>query len=163
VADLSPSPSTQRRSVVASFETYPEAERAVDFLSDRGFEVSRLAIVGSGLKLVEQVAGRVTTGKAAASGALQGATIGLLFSLLFGIFFTIAEGFLSLLLYGLIVGILFGALFGGLAHAMQGGRRDFASTSAMQAERYELQVDDEVAERARELLAELDRPAAASA
>ena len=152
-----------RRSVVATYETYPEAERAVDFLSDRGFEVSRLAIVGSGLQLLEQVAGRVTTGKAALAGALQGAAIGLLFSLLFGIFFTIEEGFLSLLLYGLIVGALFGALFGGLAQAMQGGRRDFASTSSMQAERYELQVDDEVSDRARELLTGLDRPAATSA
>ncbi len=159
----STSGSPQRRHVVATYDTYPEAERAVDFLSDRGFEVSRLAIVGSGLRLVEQVAGRVTTARAALAGALQGAGIGLLFSLLFGIFFTIEEGFLALLLYGLVVGAIFGAVFGGLAQAMQGGRRDFASTTAMQAERYELQVDDEAAGQARELLTELDRPAATSA
>ena len=161
MSDLSPSPTEQRRTVVATYDSYPEAERAVDFLSDRGFEVSRVAIVGSGLKLVEQVAGRVTTARAALAGALQGALIGLLFALFLGIFFDIDEEFLGLLLYGVGVGALFGALFGALAQAAQRGRRDFASVTAMQADRYELQVDDELAARARELLTELDRPAAA--
>lgn len=162
MVDLSPSSSAQRRSVVATFATYPEAERAVDFLSDRGFEVSRLAIVGSGLKLVEQVAGRLTTGRAALAGALQGALVGVLFAVLLGVFFTLAEGFLGLLLYSVLVGAIAGALFAAVAQGMQGGRRDFASSTAMQAERYELQVDDELAEKARELLTELDRPAAPS-
>ena len=45
---------------------YPEAERAVDKLSDSDFPVGRVAIVGTGLKLVEQVAGRTTTGRCGA-------------------------------------------------------------------------------------------------
>ena len=38
---------------------------------------------------------------------------------------------------------------------MQRGRRDFASVSGMQAEKYEVQVDHEVSAKAKQLLAEL--------
>jgi hypothetical protein len=143
------------RQVVATYNSYAEAERAVDFLSDDGFPVERVAIVGSGLRTVEQVAGRVTTLRAALTGATQGALLGLLFALLFGLFFTVAEGFIGILIYALVVGALFGALLGAIGHAALGGRRDFSSVSGMQAERYEVQVDAEVAERAREVIARL--------
>jgi hypothetical protein len=144
------------RTTVATYESYPDAERAVDFLSDREFPVERAAIVGTGLKTVEQIAGRMTTGRAALIGAGQGAMTGLFFALLIGLFFTIEEGFLGILLYGLIVGALFGATFAAVGQAMQRGRRDFASVQSMQAERYELQVDHEVSAKAKQLLAELD-------
>jgi hypothetical protein len=143
------------RTTVATYPSYRDAERTVDFLSDRGFPVERVAIVGTGLKTVEQVAGRLTTGRAALVGAAQGAMIGLVFALLFGLFFTVAEAFLGVLLYGLIAGTLFGAAFAAIAQASQGGRRDFASVTAMQAERYELQVDHEASAQAKQLLAEL--------
>jgi hypothetical protein len=142
------------RTTVATYSTYREAERAVDFLSDRGFPVDRAAIVGTGLRTVEQISGRITTGRAALLGAGQGALIGLLFAALFGIFFTIEEGFFGLLVYGVVLGALLGAAFAGLAQAAQGGRRDFASVTGMQAERYELQVDHAASDRAKQLLAE---------
>ena len=50
---------------IATFDDYAEAQRAVDHLSDQGFPVERTAIVGHGLRYVEQVAGRITTGRAA--------------------------------------------------------------------------------------------------
>src|SRR5688572_6972379 len=143
------------RRVVASYDTYEEAERAVDYLSDNEFPVERVAIIGTGLRMVEQVAGRLTTGRAALNGALQGAMIGLLFALLLGLFFTIDEAFLGVLVYGLAAGAIFGALFGALAQAAQGGRRDFASVRGMRADRYEVHVDEPVGDRASELLAKL--------
>lgn len=143
------------RTTVATYDSYRDAERAVDFLSDQGFPVERAAIVGTGLKTVEQIAGRMTTGRAALMGAGQGAMIGLFFALFIGLFFTVAEAFLGVLLYGLVAGVLFGSVFGALTQAAQGGRRDFASVRSMQAERYELQVDHEVSARAKQLLAEL--------
>ncbi|HEX2310825.1 MAG TPA: general stress protein, partial [Vicinamibacterales bacterium] len=76
------------RRTIASYSTYAEAEHAVDWLSDHGFAVERSAIVGTGLRSVEQVTGRMTPGRAAGIGAAQGALIGALFALLFGIFFT---------------------------------------------------------------------------
>jgi hypothetical protein len=149
----SPAPKT----TVATYGSYREAERAVDFLSDRDFPVEKVAIVGTGLKTVEQVAGRLTTGRAAIQGAMQGATIGLLFGLLFSLFFE-GPDFLGVILYGLVAGTIFGTVFGALGHAMTGGRRDFASVSGMQAERYEVQVEHDSSAEAKRLLGELDEP-----
>jgi hypothetical protein len=142
------------RTTVGTYDNYPAAERAVDFLSDKEFPVERAAIIGTGLKTVEQIAGRLTTGRAAMLGAAQGAYVGLLFGLLFGLFFD-GPSFFGVVLYGLLAGILFGATFGAVGQAMQRGRRDFASISGMTAEKYELQVDHEVSAKAKQLLLEL--------
>jgi hypothetical protein len=143
------------RRTVASFASYREAERAVDRLSDRGFPVQRVAIVGRDLQLVEQVTGRLSYGQAALRGALQGAVLGLLFGWLFGLFNWIdpVVASFTLALYGLVFGAVIGALVGLLLHSLTGGRRDFASVSGMQASRYDVQVDEEVADEAARLLA----------
>lgn len=153
--EMTPGAGTTTKTTVATYGGYPEAERAVDFLSDRGFPVERVAIVGTGLKTVEQVAGRLTTGTATLQGAGQGAMLGLLFGLLFGLFFS-GPAFFGVVLYGLVAGAVFGAILGAVGHAAQRGRRDFSSVRGMTAERYELQVDHEVSARAKQLLAELD-------
>jgi uncharacterized membrane protein len=141
---------------VATYRSYAEAERAVDFLSDKGFPVERVAIVGAGLKTVERVTGRVTTGRAALEGAAQGALIGLLFGLLFGLFFD-GPAFFGVVLYGLVAGAVFGAVLAAFYQAAQGGIRDFGSVSGIEAASYEVQVEQEVADRAKELLGELAR------
>ena len=139
---------TTSRRTIASYSTYAEAERAVDWLSDHGFAVERSAIVGTGLRSVEQVTGRMTPGRAAVIGAGQGALIGSLFALLFGIFFS-GPDFVELLLYSLAVGALFGALYGAFfQYASSGGKRDFVSASSIQADRYDVQVDEEAADQA---------------
>jgi hypothetical protein len=152
--EASGTPGASARTTVATYTSYSDAERAVDFLSDQGFPVERAAIVGTGLRTVEQIAGRLTTGRAALLGAGQGAAVGLLFGLLFGLFFE-GPAFFGVILYGLVAGAIFGAIFGAVSQAMQGGRRDFASVQSMQADRYELQVDQDVSARAKQLLAEL--------
>lgn len=154
-AATGPAPKT----TVATYAAYPEAERAVDYLSDQGFPVEKVAIVGTGLKTVEEVAGRLTTGKAALAGAAQGAMIGLFFGLLFSLFFD-GPDFLGVVVYGLVAGTIFGTVFAALGQAAQGGRRDFASVRGMQAEKYELQVEHEHSARAKQMLAELDQPGA---
>lgn len=136
------------RRQIASYSTYAEAERAVDWLADHGFAVERSAIVGTGLRSVEQVAGRMTQGRAAKVGAGQGALIAALFALLFGIFFD-GPDFAKLLLFSLVVGGLFGALWGVVfQYADSGGNRDFVSASRIEAERYDIQVDEEAADEA---------------
>ena len=57
---------------VARFDDYETAQRAVDRLSDDGFPVEKLDIVGSDVRLVERVTGRLTRGRAASAGALSG-------------------------------------------------------------------------------------------
>ncbi|MGC0397643.1 putative membrane protein [Streptomyces sp. SAI-126] len=147
----------QARRTIASYTTYQEAERAVDHLSDQGFPVERVAIIGQDVRLVEQVTGRMGLGGAAlqgaASGALPGALIGWIFGLLNWLD-PVVSGLL-LALYGLVFGALVGALFGLLVHAAQRGRRDFASVSFMQPSRYDVVADDAVADEAVRLLAEL--------
>jgi hypothetical protein len=158
-AKRDPAPADARRTV-ATEANYREAERDVDWLSDQGFPVERVSIVGSGLRSVEKVLGRVTTGRAALMGAAQGATIGVLFGALFGLFFTTVAGFFALVLYGLVAGALWGSLWGAIVHYAQRGRREFGSVIETRADRYEVQVDDEVAEEAERLLERM-RPAVA--
>jgi hypothetical protein len=142
--------------VVASSSSYRDAERAVDFLSDRRFPVQRVAIVGRDLQSVEQVTGRLGYGRAALNGAAQGAVLGLLFGWLFGLFNWVDPlvASLTLALYGLLWGAVVGALVGLLWHALSGGRRDFASVGGMQATRYDVMVDEEVADDAARILAQ---------
>jgi hypothetical protein len=148
-----PAPNATRRTV-ASVTSYEEAERAVDTLSDRGFPVEHVAIVGTGLRYVEQVSGRVTTGRAAVVGLGYGAMLGLFWGLLFGLFFTVDSGsFFGVLAYSLLVGVVFGAIFGAVSHYAAGGRRDFASVSQTRADRYEVQVDEAFSDQAMGLLA----------
>ncbi|MFJ6605125.1 general stress protein [Streptomyces lydicus] len=154
--------SQQDRRTIASYPTYAEAERAVDYLSDQEFPVERIAIIGHDLQLVEQVVGRVGFGRAALSGAASGALPGALIGWLFGLLNWLNPVLSSLLLalYGLIFGALIGALLGLLLYGLQRGRRDFASVSAMQPSRYEVVVDAEVADQAAKLLNRLGSAAA---
>jgi hypothetical protein len=141
--------------VVATFPTYPEAERAVDRLSDAGFPVARSAIVGRDLRLVEQVVGRLTRTSAAAMGAASGAWFGLFVGSVIGFFLTGPE-WVTLLVSTVAIGAVWGAVFGFVAHWSTAGRRDFASASAVVADRYEVTVADGDAERAASLLSAAD-------
>src|SRR4051812_4926852 len=150
-----PVPSVSRRTVKTA-DNYAEAERVVDFLSDQGFPVEHVAIVGTGLRYVEQVKKRMTTWGATLAGAGYGAVFGLFWGLLFALFFTVDSGsFLGVLVYSLVIGVVFGALFGAIDHAARAGRRDFTSVSDTRADRYEVQVDDGYADAAERTLARL--------
>ncbi|GAB3887743.1 membrane protein [Kibdelosporangium lantanae] len=151
------------RRVVATADSYSEAERAVDYLSDRHFPVERAAIVGHDVKMVEQVVGRLNYGRAALHGAGSGAVVGALIGWLFGLFDWIQPLVASLTLaaYGLIFGAVAGAVLGLVFHALQGGRRDFAAVRAMVPSRYDVVVDEEVADEAIRLLIQRDTLAAA--
>lgn len=68
-----------RRSI-ATTSRYSEAERPVETLTRGGFPVGRVAIVGSGLHVVERVVGRQTTSSAALAGSVRGAGVGAVFA-----------------------------------------------------------------------------------
>ncbi|MET1062935.1 MAG: hypothetical protein ABWX71_08555, partial [Aeromicrobium sp.] len=57
-----------------------------------------------------------------------------------------------LALYGLLIGAVIGAIIAVIVYALQGGRRDFTSVTFTRPRRYELVVDDEVADQAAQLL-----------
>jgi hypothetical protein len=142
---------------VASYDSYPQAQAAVDHLSDEGFPVQDLDIVGSDLRLVERVTGRLTRSRAALAGGLSGAWMGLFAGLLLGLF-TAGHAWLGLLAAGVTAGVLAGAVLGFAAHALTRGRRDFASTRGITALRYDLIARGGNAERARVLIGQADPP-----
>ncbi len=153
----SPEPATDSRSrvTIASYSSYGAAERAVDWLSDQGYAVEHVAIVGKGLRSVEQVTSRMSGGRAALIGAGEGALLGILFALLFGIFFS-GPDFGGLLLYSVVVGGLFGCTVGLFTYALgSDGQRDFVSDTSIEADHYEIQADYGVAEEAKRLLASM--------
>lgn len=145
------------RRTIASYPEYGSAQRAVDFLADRRFPVERTAIVAEGLKLVEQVTGRMNYGRAALAGALSGAVTGAFVGFLIGLFTFVAPllAALNLAFWGLLIGAAVGAAFGLLGHGMTRGQRDFSSVGRVSADRYNIMVDAEVADDAERQLLEL--------
>jgi heat induced stress protein YflT len=142
---------TSRRSV-GTYENYVDAQRAVDTLSDKGFPVARVSIVGRGLRFEEQVLGRETVGTATLRGGGSGALIGALFGLFLWVISANDVGAGWIILYGIVFGAVIGALLGAIFQAASGGQRDFRSASRMTADHYDVMVDDEVADEATRLL-----------
>ncbi|BCJ56352.1 hypothetical protein Asp14428_78270 [Actinoplanes sp. NBRC 14428] len=139
---------------VATYPDYALAQQAVDYLSDNKFPVERTSIVGTDLRLVENVLGRMTTVRAAMAGAASGAWFGIFLGLFFGLFSD--SNWFSVIFLGLLIGALWGAVFGAIAHAMTRGRRDFSSRSSLQAAQYAIIVEADVADEARQLLTRLN-------
>ncbi|MEP6852455.1 MAG: general stress protein [bacterium] len=138
--------------LVVSYREYASAQKFVDSLSDRGFDVSSVSIVGSGLLMVEKVVGRLTTARAAMAGAASGLWFGVFLGLLFGL---ATPYFWGPLLYGIVLGVIFGAVFGALGHAALRGTRDFASTRTVVAQQYDVLATAAAWEDASSALAEL--------
>ncbi len=136
---------------VGTYQSYAKAQEAVDFLSDEEFPVENVTIVGTDLRLVEQVTGRLTRAKVIQAGAVTGAMWGLFigtFVMLFGG----DEASLLVPLIAAVVGAGIGALSG---YAATGGKRDFTSNTQVVATSYELLCQAQVAEDARNLLGRL--------
>jgi hypothetical protein len=136
---------------VASYSTYDEAQAAVDRLSDDQFPVELLDIIGSDLRLVEHVTGRLTTQRAAMAGAASGAWFGLFIGLLVGLF-TAGPTWLGLILGGLVIGAVWGGVFGFVGHRATSGTRDFTSVKSMVATRYDIVARGGKADEARAAL-----------
>jgi hypothetical protein len=145
-------PITTNREPIGSYNSYEEAQKVVDHLSDHGFPVRGTLIVGAELRSVEQVVARMTHLRAAGRGAAGGAWFGLLIGLFLAIFTTTAAFVFPLVLWGLLWGAVAGAIFGLISYALLGGKRDFISESALVANRYEVLVESGHAAKARELL-----------
>ena len=120
---------------LASHTTCHEAERTVDHLSDQGFPVERVAIIGQdasgragdrphgtwrGERRADRVDSRLLNWPA-----------------------PVVSGLL-LALYGLVFGAHFGALLGPPVYAAQRGRRDFTSVGFIEPCRYDDVTDEAV-------------------
>jgi hypothetical protein len=135
------------------YDDYEQAQKAVDFLSDHDFPVENCLIVGTDLKRLERVTGRLTTGRVAMGGLLSGVWLGLFVGLIFSLF---GEGSaLAVILSTAAFGALFGVIWALVGYAATRGRRDFSSVSQIVATRYEVLVEHKHAARGRELLSSM--------
>lgn len=138
---------------IGSYDTYKEAQRAVDHLADNEFPVQDVTIVGVEPMLVERVAGRLTWGRVLTSGAASGAWFGLFVGLLLSMFSTTA-GFAPILI-GVVSGVVFGLAGSAARYGATRGQRDFISHSQLVARRYDVLCKPRNAELGRTLLTSL--------
>lgn len=139
---------------VGTYQNYAAAQRAVDHLSDNEFPVQHVSIVGTDLKLVERVTGRLTQGKAISAGAAAGAWWGLFIGILFGLFGPSGTLIIAVI-SSVVVGLVFGTVFGWISYRVTGGQRDFTSRTQVVAGQYAVLCAVAESDRARELLAQL--------
>lgn len=139
---------------VATYPTYLQAQHAVDYLADNEFPVRVVTIVGTDLRMVERITGRLTYARVAGAGALSGAWFGLFVGLLLTLF--AADPTFGILLPAMLIGAGFGLLFGVVTYAATGGKRDFTSASQVVASSYAVLCQGPAeAARARQMLATL--------
>ncbi len=146
---------------VGVYDSYPQAQAAVDFLADSKFAVQNLAIVGTDLKSVERVTGRRNWGTVLISGLQNGLSTGLMVTFILWFLQPQANPFV-LLPGALLIGILIGVAFAAIGYAASRGKRDFNSISQTVAARYEVLCEHKVAGQARELLATMPGARAAA-
>ena len=136
-------------------DTYEEAQKAVDYLSDHEFPVQDVLIVGTDLKQLERVTGRLTTGRVIGAGALSGMWLGLFVGMIFALFDPSGFNLLNVLAT-VVFGALFGAVWASVGYRLTRGQRDFTSVSQVVANKYEVLCEHKHAQRGRELLQEMD-------
>ncbi|WP_298175927.1 general stress protein [Saccharomonospora sp.] len=138
---------------IGSYDTYAEAQRAVDHLAGKDFPVQDVTIVGVDPLLVERVAGRLTWGRVLGGGAMSGAWFGLFVGLLLSLF-SPGPAFTAIFI-GLLSGMGFGVAFAAANYAVARKRRNFISHSQLVARRYDVLCQPRNAESGRNLLAQL--------
>lgn len=144
-------PTLPQGETVASYGTYLEAQKAVDHLSDHQFPVQLVTIVGTDLRMVERVTGRLTYARVAMGGFGSGAWFGVFIGLLF----LMAGGEAGILLAAVLFGGAAGLLLAVIVYATSRGKRDFTSQSQIVASQYAVLCQVERAHDARQMLREV--------
>lgn len=135
---------------VATYKKYEGAQKAVSTLIEKNVPARDIAIVGSGLRSIEKVTGKLGWGRAALQGAINGTIMGLLFAAFVVIW---SPGSDIALLGGiLLVGVSVGMMFRVIGYMIVRRRRDYASIMAVAAEHYEVTVSAQHTTSAREAL-----------
>ena len=134
-------------------EQHVKAQHAVDDFADQGFPVQNLEIVGTELRSIERVTGRLTRGKIAAAGRPVRALDRPIRRAHLSLFSN--QSHLGLLVTSPLLGAPFGLAWSqfGYSVATRHGNRVFASVSQVVATKHEVLVEHEHAVRAQELLA----------
>ena len=146
---------------VGIFNSYADAQKAVDYLADERFPVQNLAIVGTELKSVERVLGRRSWSTVLSQGVSSGVSTGLLVGLVM-LIFAKPPSVAVMLVTCLAIGIAIGLTFAAVGYAMTRGKRDFTSVTQTVATKYEVLCEHKVAAQAREMLNQMPGARAAA-
>ncbi|MEY4437399.1 MAG: hypothetical protein RL100_863 [Actinomycetota bacterium] len=139
--------------VIADFKQYPDALAFVDNLIKNNFPAESVAIVGSDLRTVERVRGKINYTRLALSGATTGAWIGLIFGILFtgnvdpadpNTYTSINSAASSV-----VIGAGLGMLLSVVRYSLSRNKRTFVSQSSVVAAKYQIQVPAHLADKAR--------------
>ena len=136
------------------FDKYADAQKAVDYLSDHEFPVENVLIVGTELKQVERVTGRLTWGRVLAAGAGSGVWFGLLIGLFLSLF-SDGSSFGAAVLGGIVIGVIFFVTSAAIGYGATKGQRDFSSVQKVVATKYEVLVEHKFLAQGQELLAKM--------
>ena len=139
-----------KRVVVRCYGSYQDAKRAVDTLAVGRIPEKRVTVFGRGLRWREAfTAGRLLTAGAVGGAALAAAVGVILWSLgALDSSFT----WLTALAAGAVLGLMLGLGFGALAWAVTKRDRSIPETGHVDVDHYEVLVELDHADRARELL-----------
>jgi hypothetical protein len=140
---------------LGTFDSYEDAQKTVDYLSDKQFPVQNLAIVGTDLRQVERVTGRKDWGTVVNQGLANGLSMGLIFGVMALIFYPAQSNVYLITAVAIAAAALISVVIGLIAYAVTRGRRDFTSISQVIATHYELLCEHKVTTKARELLAQM--------
>lgn len=143
-----------RGELLGRYTSYLDAQKLVDYLADNNFPVSAVSIVGNDVRTVERVTAKLSYPKVALSGAAQGGMMGLFVGLLLSLFGGSGTG-LYQILSAIGLGMAIWMIAGVVSYSMRRGKRDFASSSKFVATSFDVVVDFEHSQTARQLAAQL--------
>jgi hypothetical protein len=126
--------------VVGQFKNYREAVKVVEQLVENGFPAQLISIIGSDLRTVETLKGKLGYGRVALSGAVTGSWIGLFFGLLFGATSTTEQVVITNLTAGIVIGAGVGMLLNVIRFSLTKNKRSFISAQAVIAKKYDVIV-----------------------
>ena len=152
-------PAIPNGEVLADFSQYAEAVAYVEKLVRNDFPAGFVAIVGSDLRSVERVRGKMSYARVAFSGAVTGAWIGLIYAFLFGPAIdtaNIASDANGTLGSAIVIGAGVGMLFNVLRFSLSRNKREFVSQSSIVAAKYQVQVPANMLSQANEAAAKPD-------
>lgn len=112
-ATLSDTGTTLPDHTVAVFTTHEQAQAAIKKLSDSGYDLKNLSIIGQNYQSEEHPVGFIHTSDRITSWGQMGAFWGTVWGLLTGSAFFIIPGFGQLIFAGYIIAVLESALIGG--------------------------------------------------
>ncbi len=150
-----PTQPLREQTSLGSFTTYAEAQGVVDYLADHQFEVDTTQIVGTDLRMIEQITGRLTWPRAILSGVASGVWFGIFVGLVINILTDTT--FLRAMSFGIVWGVLFFGVFAAIGYGMTAGRRDFTSRSAIIPSRFDVLVEVGHSGHAQTVLAAIPR------